>query len=253
MLTDSRRLSQPEETLFFAIETRNNDAHTFVGNLYALGVRNFVVTRRLPEWDHFTDANFLKVKNSLSALQKIASHHRAKFDIPVIGITGSNGKTIVKEWLYQLLEKNFSVVRSPRSYNSQIGVPLSVWQLDEQAELGIFEAGISMPDEMELLEPIIKPTIGVLTKIGEAHQENFTSLQQKCMEKLELFTNCDVFIFDEDNELVSRCVDLMVLSQKTFSWSRQNRDAHLFISSIRKRDERTEIHYSFLNFDYSFV
>ena len=155
LLTDSRRLSQPEETLFFAIETRNNDAHTFVGNLYALGVRNFVVTRRLPEWDHFTDANFLKVKNSLSALQKIASHHRAKFDIPVIGITGSNGKTIVKEWLYQLLEKNFSVVRSPRSYNSQTGVPLSVWQLDEQAELGIFEAGISMPDEMELLEPII--------------------------------------------------------------------------------------------------
>jgi len=253
LLTDSRRISVPEETLFFAIETKNNDAHTFVSNLYALGVRNFVVSKLLPEWEPFADANFLRVKNSLTALQKIAAHHRAKFNIPVIGITGSNGKTVVKEWLYQLLEKGFSVVRSPRSYNSQIGVPLSVWQLDEQAELGIFEAGISMPDEMELLEPIIKPTIGVLTKIGEAHQENFTSLQQKCMEKLELFTNCDVFIFDEDNDLVSRCVDLMVLSQKTFSWSRQNRDAHLFISNIQKKDEHTEIHYSFLHFDYSFV
>lgn len=253
LLTDSRRLSVPEETLFFALETKNNDAHAFVSNLYQLGVRNFVVSRLLPEWDHFADANFLKVKNSLTALQKIAAQHRAKFHIPVIGITGSNGKTIVKEWLYQLLEKSFNVVRSPRSYNSQIGVPLSVWQLDEQAELGIFEAGISMPDEMELLEPIIRPTIGVLTKIGEAHQENFTSLQQKCMEKLELFTNCDVFIFDEDNELVSRCVDLMVLSQKTFSWSRFNRDAHLFISKIERKEKTTVIHYSFLNFDYAFV
>ncbi|MBF6626936.1 MAG: bifunctional UDP-N-acetylmuramoyl-tripeptide:D-alanyl-D-alanine ligase/alanine racemase [Proteiniphilum sp.] len=253
LLTDSRRLSVPEETLFFALETKNNDAHLFVSNLYQLGVRNFVVSKLLPEWGHFSDANFLKVRNSLAALQKIAAHHRAQFDIPVIGITGSNGKTVVKEWLYQLLEKSYNVVRSPRSYNSQIGVPLSVWQIDQQAELCIFEAGISMPDEMELLEPIIRPTIGVLTKIGEAHQENFTSLQQKCMEKLELFTNCDVFIFDEDNELVSRSVDLMVLSQKTFSWSRQNRDAHLFISSIRKKDERTEIHYSFMNFDYSFV
>lgn len=253
LLTDSRKLTHPSETLFFALVTKNNDAHAFVRELYDSGVRNFVVSKHLDEWDNFTDANFLQVKNSLRALQKIAAYHRSRFDIPVIGITGSNGKTIVKEWLYQLLEKNYNIVRSPRSYNSQVGVPLSVWQLDKEAGLGIFEAGISMPDEMELLEPVIKPTIGVLTKIGEAHQENFTSLQHKCMEKLELFTNCDVFIYDEDNELVSRCVDLMVLSQKAFSWSRKNRDAHLYISDIKKKDETTIINYSFLDLDDSFV
>lgn len=252
LLTDSRKLTRPSETLFFALETKNNDAHAFVSELYALGVRNFVVTKKFPEWDHFTDANFLKVKNSLRALQKIAAYHRTKFNIPVIGITGSNGKTVVKEWLYQLLDKNFNIVRSPRSYNSQIGVPLSVWELDEHAELGIFEAGISMPDEMKYLEPVIRPTIGVLTKIGEAHQENFDSLQQKCLEKLELFVNCDVFIFDEDNELVSRCVDLLVLSQKAFSWSRKNRDANLYISHIEKKQDTTTIGYSFLDFDDSF-
>lgn len=252
LLTDSRRLSVPETTLFFALETRSNDAHAFVSDLYEEGVRNFVVTKMLPEWSSLNDANFLRVKSCLLALQKVASWHRSQFEIPVIGITGSNGKTIVKEWLYQLLEKDYNITRSPRSYNSQIGVPLSVWQLDEKSELGIFEAGISMPDEMECLEPVIRPTIGVLTKIGEAHQENFTSLQQKCMEKLELFVNCDVFIFDEDNELVSRCVDLMVLSQKTFSWSRKNREAPLFISAVERKEDQTVISYSFLSFDYSF-
>ncbi len=253
LLTDSRKLMYPAETLFFALETKNNDAHAFVSELYALGVRNFVVTKMMSDWEQFSDTNFLKVKNSLSALQKIAAHHRAKFDIPVIGITGSNGKTIVKEWLYQLLDKDYNIVRSPRSYNSQIGVPLSVWQLDEQSELGIFEAGISMPDEMEYLEPVIRPTIGILTKIGEAHQENFTSLQQKCQEKLELFVNCNVFIYDEDNDLVSGCVDMMVLSQKAFSWSRKNSDAHLFISDIEKMENSTTIRYSFLDFEYSIV
>lgn len=252
LLTDSRRLSDPGSTLFFALETRNNDAHRFVSDLYQEGVRSFVVTKMLPEWTAFGDANFLQVKNSLAALQKITAWHRSRFEIPVIGITGSNGKTIVKEWLYQLLERDFNITRSPRSYNSQIGVPLSVWQLDEKSTLGIFEAGISQPDEMEQLEPIIRPTIGVLTKIGEAHQENFTSLQQKCTEKLELFVNCDVVVYDEDNDLVSRCADLMVLSQKSFSWSRKNRDAPLYISAVEKSEEQTLIHYSFLNFDYSF-
>ncbi|MDR0422806.1 MAG: bifunctional UDP-N-acetylmuramoyl-tripeptide:D-alanyl-D-alanine ligase/alanine racemase [Proteiniphilum sp.] len=253
LLTDSRRLTLPDETLFFAMETKNNDAHLFVGELYEKGVRHFVVSRLLPEWEEFTGANFLKVKNPLSALQKIAASHRRKFNIPVIGITGSNGKTVVKEWLYQILEKNYNIVRSPRSYNSQTGVPLSVWQLDDETELGIFEAGISMPDEMEKLEPVIRPTIGVLTKIGEAHQENFASLQQKIMEKLELFANCDVLIFDEDCELVSQCADQMVLSPKTFTWSRKNRDAHLYISSVKKRGESTVINYSLLDFDDSFT
>ncbi len=252
LLTDSRKLSNPLETLFFAITTKNNDAHHFINELYKAGVKNFVVTKVLPEWDQLKEVNFIIVKNSLLALQKLATHHRSLFSIPVIGITGSNGKTIVKEWLYQLLEKDFNIARSPRSYNSQIGVPLSVFQLDKNAELGVFEAGVSMPDEMELLEPIIKPTIGVLTRIGEAHQENFSSLQQKIMEKLELFINCEVLIYGEDNDLVNRCIDFKVLSQKTFSWSRKNRDAHLFISNIDKKDESTLISYSFMNFDYSF-
>ncbi|NLX66747.1 MAG: bifunctional UDP-N-acetylmuramoyl-tripeptide:D-alanyl-D-alanine ligase/alanine racemase [Bacteroidales bacterium] len=253
LLTDSRRLTLPDETLFFALETKNNDAHIFIAELYEKGVRNFVVSKILPEWKNLSEANFLKVKNSLSALQKLVSYHRKKFNIPVIGITGSNGKTIVKEWLYQLLEKNYNIVRSPRSYNSQIGVPLSVWQLDDETELGLFEAGISKPEEMEKLEPIIRPTIGVLTKIGEAHQENFHSLQQKVMEKLELFANCDLFIFDEDNQLVSECVDQMVLSQKTFTWSRKNREAHLYISAVEKKGEKTVINYSLLDFDDSFT
>lgn len=253
LLTDSRKLTLPAESLFFALETKNNDAHRFVLELYQKGVRNFVVTKILPGWGTLSDAIFLQVKDTLEALQKIATHHRRKLDIPVIGITGSNGKTIVKEWLYQILEDNYNIVRSPRSYNSQIGVPLSVWQLEDDTELGIFEAGVSMPDEMEKLEPIIRPTVGVLTKIGEAHQENFVSLQQKIMEKLALFVNCDVFIFNEDNDIVSQCVDQMVLSQKTFTWSRKNRDAHLFVSTVKKKSGKTIINYSLLDFDDSFT
>src|SRR5690554_6867317 len=252
LLTDSRKLSNPSKTLFFALETKNNDAHDFISELYDAGVRNFIVTKHLTQWDNFQSVNFLNVKDSLRALQKLAIHHRSNFNIPVIGITGSNGKTIVKEWLYQLLEKDYNIVRSPRSYNSQVGVPLSVWQINEEANLAVFEAGISMPNEMELLEPIIKPTIGVLTKIGEAHQENFSSLQQKTLEKLELFTNCEVFIYEKDNELVNSCVDLKVLSQKTFTWSRKNMEAHLFISNTEKKENSTAISYTFMNFNYSF-
>jgi UDP-N-acetylmuramyl pentapeptide synthase len=137
LLTDSRKLNYPQETLFFAIETRQNDAHKFIADLYGSGVRNFVVTKILPEWKSFTDANFLKVGNTLHALQRVAAYHRKQFDIPVIGITGSNGKTVVKEWLYQLLEEDYNIVRSPRSYNSQTGVPLSVWELNQNATLAI--------------------------------------------------------------------------------------------------------------------
>ena len=252
LLTDSRRLSYPSETLFFAIETKNNDAHAFVKDLYELGVRNFVVSKYLQAWNNYHDANFLQVKDVLRALQKITAHHRKQFEVPIIGITGSNGKTIVKEWLYQLLEKDYNIVRSPRSYNSQIGVPLSVWQLNEQAQLGVFEAGISQPHEMEYLEQIIRPTIGVFTKIGDAHQENFTSLQQKCMEKLELFANCEVLIFDEDNPIITQCVEEKLLSTKTFSWSRKNKEAHLFIWKVDKKENFTTIKYSFLGIFYSF-
>ena len=249
LLTDSRKLSNPEETLFFALKSKTNDGHLYINDLYDQGVRNFVVSSKLSIWSKFIHANFLVVKDPLKALQKIATYHRRKFDIPIIGITGSNGKTIVKEWLYQLLQPDFNIVRSPRSYNSQTGVPLSVWQLDEFATLGIFEAGISMPDEMEYLESIIHPTIGVFTKLGEAHQENFASLQQKCKEKLELFINSEVIIYNEDNAVLSRCVESMALSHKTFTWSFKNRENPLYIQNVETIGDKTKIHYSFLGFE----
>ncbi len=249
LLTDSRKLSNPEETLFFALTTKSNDGHNYINDLYKQGVRNFVVSSNYVVSDAYTDVNFLNVKSPLAALQRLVTYHRRKFDIPVIGITGSNGKTVVKEWLYQLLHYDYNIVRSPRSYNSQTGVPLSVWQLNEAASLGIFEAGISMPDEMEYLEPIIHPTIGVFTKLGEAHQENFASMQQKCNEKLELFINSEVLIYNEDNRILSRCVENMALSHKTFTWSRQNRDSPLYISDIQTMVDKTVIHYSFLGYD----
>ena len=251
LLTDSRKLSSPQETLFFAIETKQNDAHKFISDLYGSGVRNFVVTKLFPEWKSFTDVNFLKVTNTLHALQKLAAYHRKQFSIPVIGITGSNGKTIVKEWLYQLLEEDYNITRSPRSYNSQTGVPLSVWEMTENTTLAIFEAGISQPDEMKYLEPVIRPTLGVFTKLGEAHQENFSSQQQKCMEKMELFVNSNVFIYEEDNKIINQSADRMVLSQKSFCWSRKDPDAPLYIRKTEKNGEKTTIHYSFLNFEYS--
>ena len=147
-------------------------------------------------------------------MQKLATRHREQFQVPVVGITGSNGKTIVKEWLYQLLSANYTITRSPRSYNSQIGVPLSVWLMNEHTQLGIFEAGISEMEEMEALAPIIRPTIGILTNIGGAHQENFSSLQDKCMEKLQLFKDCDVLIYNGDNELISNCVSKSLVTAR---------------------------------------
>ncbi len=248
---DSRKINNYAETLFFAFETKQNDAHKFIQQLYDKGVRNFVISHIDEPWNNLSEANFLIVQNPLRALQKIGEYHRRRFDYPVIGITGSNGKTIVKEWLYQLLCDDYNIVRSPRSYNSQIGVPLSIWEMSEENNLAIFEAGISQPDEMSTLEQIIQPTIGIFTKLGEAHQENFTSLQQKCMEKLSLFTNCNMFIYDADNRIINQSIDSMVLSQKSFAWSRHDHEAPLFILQTKRDENKTIIQYSFLNFDYS--
>lgn len=184
LLTDSRSLCFPEETLFFALRSQRNDGHKYIDDLYRRGVRNFVVENDMFASQH-TDANFLVVPSPLEALQRLAERHRDEFDIPIVGITGSNGKTMVKEWLYQILSPHMVVTRSPRSYNSQIGVPLSVWLLNEQTQVGIFEAGISEPGEMASLHDIIQPTIGVLTSLGTAHQKNFRSMDEKCMEKLQ--------------------------------------------------------------------
>ncbi|NDW10540.1 bifunctional UDP-N-acetylmuramoyl-tripeptide:D-alanyl-D-alanine ligase/alanine racemase [Dysgonomonas sp. 520] len=252
LLTDSRNLLHPEETLFFAIATSNNDGHKYVQELYESGVRNFVVQELHADWERFDDANFLIVKDSLAALQKIAAVHRKKFDIPIIAITGSNGKTVVKEWIYQLIGSNFNVTRSPRSYNSQIGVPLSVWQLNENTQVGLFEAGISQPGEMEKLETIITPTIGVLTNVGEAHQENFETLKQKCLEKLELFINCDVIICEEDNHLIEECMEIACLTQKRLTWSKNmSGTSPLQIKKITKKDFSTQLDFIFLQYGFS--
>ena len=159
ILTDSRSLCFPEETLFFALKTKRNDGHKYIPELNDRGVRTIVVTDVQEQLAHYADANFLQVGNTQKAMQRLAAKHREQFQVPVVGITGSNGKTVVKEWIYQLLSPEKVITRSPRSYNSQIGVPLSVWMMNEHTELGIFEAGISEMGEMEALQPIIQPTI----------------------------------------------------------------------------------------------
>ena len=251
LLTDSRSLGFPEETLFFALKTKRNDGHKYIDDLYKRGVRNFVVST-VP--DHVEeDANYLLVKQPLRALQKLAAVHRQQFKVPVIGITGSNGKTIVKEWAYQLISPDKIVTRSPRSYNSQIGVPLSVWLMNDHTEVGIFEAGISEMGEMEALQNIIRPNIGVLTNIGGAHQENFLSIEDKCMEKLTLFKDCDVIIYDADNELISSCIQKSLLPAREIAWSRKDNERALYIASIQKGENSTTIQYRYLNMPNSFT
>ena len=204
LLTDSRSLCYPESTLFFAIKTEVGNGHLYVADLYQRGVRAFVVSEEV-EGD-FPDADFLVVQNTLFALQSLAAQHRSRFDIPVIGITGSNGKTVVKEWLYQLLSPNYTITRSPRSYNSQTGVPLSVWGLNKSTEIAIFEAAISKKNEMAALERIIKPTIGIFTCLGGAHQENFSTFEEKCMEKLQLMKDAKVVIYPAGDSVIKNCI-----------------------------------------------
>jgi alanine racemase len=254
LLTDSRSLCFPEQTLFFALRTKRNDGHKYIDDLYRRGVRNFVV-EALPPVLH-ADANFLKVPSPLAALQRLAERHRDEFNIPIVGITGSNGKTWVKEWLYQILSgvnggeqsaslrpslpsdsssssqpSAFRVTRSPRSYNSQIGVPLSVWLLNENTRIGIFEAGISQPGEMLALRDIIQPTIGVFTSLGMAHQENFRSLDEKCMEKLQLFHDAEVIVYPSDDDTVSRCVRRSQYQGERIGWSRFSEKAPMFVKT----------------------
>ena len=223
LLTDSRSLSFPVESLFFAIHTARNNGHNYIAELYQQNLRYFVVSEMRPEFEKMTDAVFLKVEDSLKALQTLAAAHRNAFDIPVIGITGSNGKTVVKEWLYQLLHTDYVITRSPRSYNSQIGVPLSVWALSESTQLGIFEAGISESHEMKRLQPIIRPTIGIFTNLGDAHQENFSGLKQKCEEKLQLFDQSEVLIYCSDNKLVEISIAQSAFKGIFFSWGKSDK------------------------------
>lgn len=251
ILTDSRSLCFPEGTIFFAIKTKHGDGHNYVEELYRKGVKNFVVND-IEKFQALTDANFAITDNSLDALQRLAAHHRAQFEIPVVGITGSDGKTIVKEWLYQLTAGSYNVTRSPRSYNSQVGVPLSVTKLDKESTLGIFEAGISRPQEMERLQRMIKPTIGVVTNISGAHQENFSTIQEKCLEKLLLFRNCEIIIYNADNPVIAGCVTRSMLPSREIAWSRKDPERPLFIKSITKDDTGSTIDYQYLTIENSY-
>lgn len=234
ILIDSRRIIHPGSALFVAIVTERNDGHRYIEELYDKGVRNFLVsslpyqTGYLPgnndrQDKTFPDASFILVENTLVALQKLAAVHRSRFSIPVIGITGSNGKTIVKEWLFQLMNRDKKIVRSPKSYNSQIGVPLSVLKMEPGNDLALFEAGISLPGEMEKLEPMIRPSIGIFTNIGHAHDEGFTGLEQKVEEKLKLFVNSDTLVYCRDHELIHNKVirEPSLKKVKKFTWSRE--------------------------------
>ena len=247
LLTDSRSLAFPETTLFFALRTPVGDGHKYIPDLYRRGVRNFVVGT-VPE-NHETDypdANFLRVLSPLKALQRLAERHREEYVLPVIGITGSNGKTVVKEWIYQLLMLSMNVTRSPRSYNSQVGVPLSVWLLDERSRIGVFEAGISQPGEMQALRAIIQPTIGVMTNIGPAHQENFSTIQEKCHAKLLLFKDAKVLIYNADEPVVAESVHDFGFGGQLFGWSRKDENATVFVRAIEPtEDGKTRIAYFF--------
>lgn len=242
LIQDSRRIIHPESTLFFALPSIRRDGHFFLQEAWKTGVRNFVISEPIHP-GKLPGSNILSVADCLSALQHIAAHHRALFHIPVIGITGSNGKTIVKEWLYQLLEKQEHIVRSPRSYNSQIGVPLSVWQIQPNHTLGIFEAGISQPGEMKRLEPIIRPTIGLLTNIGSAHDEGFPDRAHKLEEKLLLFTHTQWLIYCSDDPLIEHHIQLFRTTHPTlqlFNWSRET-PAMLQITHTRQVAGHTEL------------
>ncbi|WP_311588135.1 bifunctional UDP-N-acetylmuramoyl-tripeptide:D-alanyl-D-alanine ligase/alanine racemase [Prevotella disiens] len=244
ILTDSRSLCFPEETLFFALHSERNDGHHYIDELYHRGVRNFVV-EQLPDAfsSIYKQANFLQVDNSLLALQQLTTWHRSAFTIPIVGITGSNGKTMVKEWLSQLLSFDHNVTRSPKSYNSQIGVPLSVWLLNESSEIGIIEAGISKRGEMEALQKIIQPTIGVLTSLGAAHQENFSSIEEKCKEKLLLFKDTQALVYQMDDAIAAKCIEDFSYDGTLLGWSEKNKDAAFFVEKITKDTTTSTIEY----------
>ncbi|KAF2507734.1 bifunctional UDP-N-acetylmuramoyl-tripeptide:D-alanyl-D-alanine ligase/alanine racemase [Flavobacterium zhairuonense] len=246
---DSRSLQNGSKTLFIALSGINNDAHLYIEELIEKGVQNFAV-QYVPE-NVKGKANFLVVKNTLSALQQFASYYRDLFDFPIIGLTGSNGKTIVKEWLNFLLSPDYNIIRSPKSYNSQVGVPLSVIAINEKHNLGIFEAGISTVNEMEKLEKIIKPNIGVLTSIGSAHDEGFEDLEQKIKEKLLLFKKTNVIIYQK-NELVDKCLvafsaENPIQDRTFFSWSFSDNSADVFILKKETKNESTIIQYQYEN------
>ena len=239
LLTDSRRVGDVSQGLFFAIPTKHNTGCRYVRDMYQRGTRNFVVPLDVEDeyqrqFENCRNANFWYVKNVVRALQQVAAFHRMQFDIPVVGITGSNGKTIVKDWIVQLLGDSLKVVASPRSYNSQIGVPLSVWRMDKEDELAVFEAGISEAGEMEYLREVIRPTIGIFTNIGQSHDEHFLTRYQKIAEKLQLFTHCGVLIYCTDHKEIHSAISGQESFRQTkrYTWGRGEENAVRLIDSV---------------------
>ncbi len=248
IIIDSRNIDKPEGSLFIALKTSLRDGHAYIPDCWQKGVRNFLVSGDV-DVSKYPDANFIKTTDTLKSLQQLAAHHRSRFNLPVIGITGSNGKTMIKEWMYQLLSSQYNIVRSPKSYNSQVGVPLSVWQIENEHDLGIFEAGISQPGEMEHLEQIIKPTIGVFTNIGEAHSEGFVNTKQKINEKLLLFRNVSQLVYCTDHAELNESIayfsrQIRAGSERVplqlFTWS-QNHEADLRITKVANEQGRSAI------------
>jgi len=237
--TDSRNITLPIQTLFIALVGPNHNGHNYIQDSYDKGIKTFLISQKI-DFKNYDNATFLLVSNTQDALQKIAQYHRNQFQIPVIGITGSNGKTIVKDWINDLCRDHFNICKSPKSFNSQIGVPLSVLQLNSTHNLGIFEAGISTTNEMIKLEPIVKPTIGVFTTIGSAHDAGFSNIEEKIQEKLLLFRNCSKIIYCEDHTNLNQALKS---SKNTISWSLFNKNATYYFEIIRKDEKSSTILY----------
>lgn len=248
---DSRKVIPSSKSMFFALKSKQNDGHKYIETLYSQGLLNFVVNQDFKEFDKFPKANFVIVNNTIKALQQFACFHRKQFEIPVIAVTGSNGKTIVKEWFTILSSKFSKVLQSPKSFNSQIGVPLSVLELKKTHELAIFEAGISKPDEMSNLEAIIQPQIGVFTNIGDAHQENFITIEQKIEEKLKLFKNSEIIIYSSDKSLLSNSIVEKYPNKKKFTYGKTE-NSDLIIRKINKSTSFSTLDVEYKKENYHF-
>ena len=254
IVTDSRQLSYTEGLAFFAISGKNHDGHLFIDTLYKKGIRIFVVERLPSEKEKYKGAAFIRTPDTISALQLLGSFKRKAYKSPVIAVTGSAGKTVVKEWLADILGLTTSVVRSPKSYNSQIGVPLSVWKLDEKYKFGIFEAGISLPGEMDKLQRVIDPDIGVITNIGDAHSENFPDYITKAEEKLKLFVNTSLIIYCSDQKIISQLIlnDANLKSKTLIDWSLEHKDASVFVRKNSLNSGHTQIQMKFKGIVHDF-
>jgi len=253
VITDSRTPVSGNGLLFIALVGPNHNGHEFIDELYQLrNVKAFLVEPDEVSYSNYPNATFVEVDDTLQALQKLAAYHRNRFVYPVIGITGSNGKTMVKEWLNQLLSPEYQIVRSPRSYNSQVGVPLSALQMDDHFDLAIFEAGISKPGEMVKLQPIIDPTIGIFTNIGMPHQENFDDIDEKVNEKLKLFREVKTLIYCKDHAAIDSIIrgNTLLADNQLLTWG-QSPASKVQVKSIQRVAGKTQVKIRYSQQDFT--